>query len=395
MALLLLTETYPPSLGGMAQSCDRIVHGLRQAGMRVDVVHFSKRTRREQADQQMNGQYLAYPTTSDQAHTLNTLWNRLFGSEDRHRWTHIVAFGGTLPLLAGPVYAAWLGLPLITLLRGNDFDVGIFQGKRRAMLRDAVVQADAVAVVTQDHACKIAALYPGVHPAWIPNGIDLAGWEPLPSDLASAKAWKKRIVGPGRLVLGLIGHLKPKKGARFFIEALLSSGLADRFHLLLIGETPPDLVEYLEIHEADLHYSLHPFLDRYDLLRFLPACDYVAIPSFYDGLPNVLLEAAALGVPLVASTAGGMADVLCDGTHGFLFAPGDRAGCHRALRRAAAASHASLQQFAEACHTLVREHLTHDLEVQRYISLFAQTQMGGASALSENGEAIATPYFLT
>ena len=59
----------------------------------------------------------------------------------------------------------------------------------------------------------------------------------------------------------------------------------------------------------------------------------MAIPSFYDGLPNVLVEAAALGVPMVASRAGGMADVLEDGETAFLFDPGDEA----ALRVGAAA----------------------------------------------------------
>ena len=37
---LWLTETYPPSRGGMAQSCDRIVRGLRRRGVLVDVLHF-------------------------------------------------------------------------------------------------------------------------------------------------------------------------------------------------------------------------------------------------------------------------------------------------------------------------------------------------------------------
>ena len=58
------------------------------------------------------------------------------------------------------------------------------------------------------------------------------------------------------------------------------------------------------------------------------------LPSFYDGLPNVLVEAAALGVPLLASRAGGMADVLEDGRTALLFEPGDEAGCSWALERA-------------------------------------------------------------
>ena len=43
--------------------------------------------------------------------------------------THVVAFGGFVPLLAAPTYAAWLNVPLVTLLRGNDFDLGLFDAR--------------------------------------------------------------------------------------------------------------------------------------------------------------------------------------------------------------------------------------------------------------------------
>ena len=43
--VLWLTGHYPPSRGGMAQSCDRIVRGLRAAGAEVDVAHLTRRAR--------------------------------------------------------------------------------------------------------------------------------------------------------------------------------------------------------------------------------------------------------------------------------------------------------------------------------------------------------------
>ena len=80
--------------------------------------------------------------------------------------------------------------------------------------------------------------------------------------------------------------------------------------------------------------STFPFLDRYELLAVYAACDLVALPSFYDGLPNVALEAAALGIPLLASDAGGLAD-LVDDEIGFRFPAGDAHGCRAAVHRAA------------------------------------------------------------
>src|SRR5688572_5060859 len=121
LRVLWLTENYYPSRGGMAQSCDRIVHALRGAGVLVDLVHFTQRSQQITVETKRHGRYLACPPGADAAHALNRLWNVLAADPARRQVTHVVAFGGTLPLLAAPIYAAWLGVPLITLLRGNDF----------------------------------------------------------------------------------------------------------------------------------------------------------------------------------------------------------------------------------------------------------------------------------
>src|SRR5262249_55094180 len=158
----------------------------------------------------------------------------------------------------------------------------------------------------------------------IPNGIDLAEWEPLPSNLQRATDWKQQNVPLGRRVLGIFGQIKQKKGGLFFLQNLLDSGCAEKFHLLFVGEVGSDVLEWLTAHKQQFSFTLQPFINRYELLSFYPACDFIVIPSFYDGLPNVELEAAALGLPFLASTAGGLKDFLVDGEHGFLFHPGDR-----------------------------------------------------------------------
>jgi glycosyltransferase involved in cell wall biosynthesis len=374
LRLLWLTEHYYPGRGGMAQSCDRIVHGLRQAGVTVDVVHLAQRGERLTVETRRQGRDIVCPLGGDPAHALNCLWNWLASQTGRDVPTHVVAFGGVLPLLAGPTYAAWLGVPLVTLLRGNDFDAGIFLPGRREIVREALQRSARVVVVSRDKARKIAALYPQVRPVWIPNGLDLAEWEPLPSHCRQAEAWRRAAVAPGRRVLGLIGQIKPKKGGLFFLEALRDSGYADRFHLLVVGETGAEVAAWLAAHADTVAATCHPFLDRSALLAHYPACDLVVLPSLYDGLPNVLLEAAGLGVPLLASTAGGMADVLVDGEHGFLFPPGDAAGCRRAIARAAAAPDAELRRLGAACRALVATELTHTQEIERYLALLRETR---------------------
>ncbi|MBK9374407.1 MAG: glycosyltransferase [Holophagales bacterium] len=80
------------------------------------------------------------------------------------------------PVLAGPALAAWLSVPLVTLLRGNDFDTGLFSLRRGWALRDALARSAAVATVSRDHLRKVSALYPAADVRFIPNGIDPAEW---------------------------------------------------------------------------------------------------------------------------------------------------------------------------------------------------------------------------
>lgn len=360
--LLWITENYPPSPGGMAVSCDRIIRGLRGQGVTVDIAHLSHSLSGPRDAVQQQGRYFGCPVGDDPAHALNLLSARLSCDAHRDRYTHLVAFGGNLPILAGPTLAAWMGIPLVTLLRGNDFDTAVFSPQRSGPLLEALRRSDRICAVSRDKQARIDALRPGASTEWIPNGIDLDDWSLFPSDKAAAKAWRDREVTSGKRVLGLFGQIKPKKGGLHLVESLKHSGAAERIHLLLAGDVDPAILDALlstapaAPAARNISHTLHPFGDRYGLLRHYASCDAVAIPSYYDGTPNVLLEAMGLGIPLVASTAGGMGDLLEDGVHGFLFHPGDPHGCRTALDRFADTSHGILAEMGASCLVRAREY---------------------------------------
>ncbi len=372
-----LTENHPPSVGGMACSGDRIVQGLRSLGVSVDVYHFSARLRRWEQRRQQQGRYFACPLGEDPAHALNRAWSGL--EADDRQYSHVLAFGGSLPLIAGQVFAAWLNRPLVSLIRGNDFDAAVFNPRRTQVLADAMQRSSRVCCVSRDKMHRIRALYPHSQVSWVANGIDRREWQARPFDLQRAAEWRQAFVEPGRQVLGLFGHLKAKKGLLFFLDALLRSGKADRFHLLLVGDITPEAAEWLEQREDRLSFTLLPFLDRFDLIPYYSACDYLVLPSFYDGMPNAMLEGMALGLPLIAAETGGMADVLEDGVHGYLFPPGDMHGCRRAITRAVATDAAGRQRLVRACQARSEDFDT-QTEAEAYLAVLRETWESEQSA---------------
>ena len=366
---LLITENFPPGRGGMAQSCDRIVRALRARGVCVDVVHLGARGDDVRIEQHERGRLIRCPVDDDPAHAMNVLWNAL--AHDAQVPSHVLAFGGLMPLLCAPAFAAWLRRPLITLLRGNDFDTGLFSLRRGWMLREAIARAAAVCTVSTEQRRKVSALYPEQRVLWIPNGIDAAAWTLLDLDRERARAWRAVNVAPQRRVIGMIGHLKRKKGGALLLDALQGCARAGDAHLLVVGEVDTDMLARLQALPPHIVWSHIPFLDRFELLHWYAACDAVVVPSLYDGMPNVLLEAGALGIPVLGSSAGGLADVLADET--LIFTPGDMHGCRRALDAMLEMPQASLQAIGHALCDIVLQRFDEQTEATRYHQVLTDT----------------------
>ena len=369
MHLLWLTENYYPDRGGMAQSCDRIVHSLRGKGLEISIFHFTNRRPPFYTEHQQNGGYTACPIFEAPSHGLNLLYAHL-KRPDSPTYTHLVAFGGFFPVLAAPILKSWLNLPLITCIRGNDFDVSIFSPRRRPMLRECMEESTIICAVTKDKVIKINRWLEQHKAIHTPNGIHLDDWKCLSSDYERAEKWRNNEVAAGKKVIGVFGHLKNKKGIDFLLDAINKSNLTNAFHLLMAGEAELKVEERLE--NQNFSYTLKPFLDRFELLAYYPACNVIAIPSFYDGMPNVLLEATALGVPIFSSAVDGMADMLTDSIHGFMFHPGDQRGCISALFRLNEATPEKLREMGEACKLLVMENYTAEQEAERYLQVLTK-----------------------
>jgi glycosyltransferase involved in cell wall biosynthesis/protein-tyrosine-phosphatase len=145
-------------------------------------------------------------------------------------------------------------------------------------------------------------------------------------------------IGQGRPLIGTVGRLSPVKGHADFLRAarlILRVERAARF--LIVGDGPlrgelAGLARQLQIDHACTFVGT-----RSDVADLVAAMDIFVLPSLDEGIPMALLEAMALGKPVVATAVGGVPEVVTDHVNGVLVRPRD--------------AHA----LSEACLGLVRE----------------------------------------
>lgn len=183
----------------------------------------------------------------------------------------------------------------------------------------------------------------------IRNGIDITTW--------SYRERQPRS-GPARLLY--VGRLEYEKGVQDAIAALPK---IRRSHpgttLVVAGEgTQFDwLREQARQHRVARSVTFLGNLDHTELLGWLHGADAIVLPSRYEPFGIIALEAAAAGIPLVTSTAGGLGEAVVDGITGLSFRPGDVTGLVSAIRETLD-DPAAAQTRAHAA----RERLTDDFD---------------------------------
>jgi glycosyltransferase involved in cell wall biosynthesis len=106
----------------------------------------------------------------------------------------------------------------------------------------------------------------------------------------------------------------------------------------------------------------------------------LVLPSASEGLPRVVLEAMAVGLPIVATRASGIPDVLTDGINGLLFAPGDEETLARHLR-----SILTEPAWARELGRAARDFAERGFSTERYLSGYREL-LAAASRVGGSGE---------
>lgn len=243
--------------------------------------------------------------------------------------------------LVGRIATARLSVPAICVSRGwtaESFRVRCYEKLDRQVMR----WLDHVVCVSDGQAQKVrAGGVPAKHISVIRNSVTTDRFEsPCPGRRQDLLRMFRR---PPRLVIAAAGRLSPEKGFDVLIQAAARVWAhTDEVGFVLFGDGPLRAELERQIHQAGLqeHFLLAGF--RADLDKYFPHFDLLALSSHTEGLPNVILEAFAAGVPVVATAVGGVPEIVEEGRSGYLVPAGDAAAL--ASRMIAAISNDELRR---------------------------------------------------
>jgi glycosyltransferase involved in cell wall biosynthesis len=171
---------------------------------------------------------------------------------------------------------------------------------------------------------KVRVIHNAVPVVGNPNSVDTPGVDTLRASLG---------IPVGQKVILSVGRLSKEKDQASLVEAM--SELRGSFspHLLILGEGP-ERKTILERARALGLTNRVILMGQQDHIRaFYALADVVVISSRSEGSPNVLLEALAAGVPLVATAVGGIPEMVRDGEHALLVPHGDSIQMANAIAR--------------------------------------------------------------
>lgn len=186
-------------------------------------------------------------------------------------------------------------------------------------------------------ACKIA---------FLPNIVDAQAFSLRPEQTAGTTI---NLLAVGRLV-------KQKRFDRLIDMAALTSTWNCPIKFIIVGDGP----ERSNLEAKARHLGIAHLItftgSVAHLQTYYQSADVLLMTSDWEGTPNVILEAMACGLPVVATRVGGIPEIVCDGATGFLVAPGDIDGLAQAVLKLIRNKEARVQMGLQGRYFILNHH---------------------------------------
>lgn len=232
----------------------------------------------------------------------------------------------------GYLAARRANVPCLSLAHGYDLSL-LRMHLYRAI--DLKVLRRFPSVVAVSESLRRELLAAGLSPdrLWvIPNGIDVGRF--AEGAEARASEWRRRVATPLAPVILTVGRLDRQKGLEHFVRSAAQiHQVTPQAHFWIAGEGVQRTALEAQIRRLGLESVVTLLGHQHDIPAIMAASDVFVLPSLGESFGNVLLEAMALGKPVVATRVGGTPEIVHDGETGWLVPPRQPADLARATLR--------------------------------------------------------------
>lgn len=290
--------------------------------------------------------------------------------------------------LLGRIAARRRGIPVVAVSRGwtgENLRVRLYERLDRWNLR----WMDRVVCVSEGQAVKVRrAGVPADRVIVIRNAVQAERF--ARPDPARRQSLERMFAQRPRRIVGSAGRLSPEKGFSVLVEA--ASRVGDpSVGFVHFGDGP--LREQVKEHIARLGLAHRVLLAgfRRNLDAYMPFFDVLVLPSFTEGLPNVVLEAFAAGVPVVATAVGGTPEVIDDGVSGHLVPPANATALAERIGDVLACD-AKRRAMGQHGRRRVLDEFTFEVQARHYLQLLdALASQATSSESADECVALADP----
>ena len=222
--------------------------------------------------------------------------------------------------------------------------------------------------IAMDHYIRIGAV-PANRIRFIPNGLDL---ELFRADSEIRREIRDQLQLPAKFVWLAVGRFDEAKDYPNMLHAFARATVAHPGLLLLVGGDGLEDEMTPLAHKLGIADSVRFLGIRDDVQQLMKGVDGYLMSSAWEGMPMVLLEAAATGLPIVTTDVGGNREVVRDGVSGFVVEPRDPDGLAGAIQRMMALPDEQRRSMGESGRKLVEKHFGLQPIVDQWEALYAE-----------------------
>ena len=174
-------------------------------------------------------------------------------------------------------------------------------------------------------------------------------------------------------LVGYVGRLSKEKGVLNFVKAISKILKKEEEIIFLVGgdgQLRDEIEKYLDDENLYDKVNLAGWIPHDELPDYLNELKLVVLPSYTEGLPNILLEAMACGTPVLATPIGTIPDIIKDGETGFIMENNNLECVAENVLRAL--NHPDLEKIVKNARKLAEREFTYGAAVERYRTILKE-----------------------